>query len=315
MAIAAVTIVIVGILAWRYGRRWCNTICPVGTILGFLSRFSLLQINIDTNKCNSCGLCARNCKAECIDSKAHTIDKSRCVACMDCIGNCHRSAISFARRKANPALTTESIDKSKRSLLTATALLATMQLLKAKEKTVDGGLAIIEDKEIPEREQFIVPPGAMSIRNFAKHCTGCQLCVAACPNNVLRPSTDLLRLMQPESSYELGYCRPECTACSEVCPTGAIVRLSRAEKSSTQIGHAVWKRWNCIPLTDDVECGNCARHCPTGAIEMIVDEMSGHKIPAVDTERCIGCGACENLCPARPLAAIVVEGHVMHRTI
>ncbi|MDE6786864.1 MAG: 4Fe-4S binding protein, partial [Muribaculaceae bacterium] len=116
------------------------------------------------------------------------------------------------------------------------------------------------------------------------------------------------------SSYENGYCRPECTRCSDVCPTGAIRPLDTAEKSSIQIGHAVWVKSNCVPITDDVECGNCARHCPTGAITM-VDYENGHKIPAVNTERCIGCGACENLCPARPFSAIYVEGHENHRII
>lgn len=119
-------------------------------------------------------------------------------------------------------------------------------------------------------------------------------------------------------SYELGYCRPECTKCSEVCPAGAIHTITTADKSATQIGHAVWIQKNCIVLTDDVNCGNCARHCPTQAIQMIplnAEDPNSRLIPAVNTERCIGCGACENLCPARPFSAIYVEGHEMHRTV
>lgn len=139
-----------------------------------------------------------------------------------------------------------------------------------------------------------------------------------CPNQVLRPSTKLETLMQPEMSYERGYCRPECTKCSEVCPAGAILKLTPADKSATQIGHAVWVEKNCVPLRDKVECGNCARHCPTGAITMVpsdADDADSLKIPVVNVERCIGCGACENLCPARPFSAIYVEGHEQHRTI
>lgn len=180
------------------------------------------------------------------------------------------------------------------------------------------GLAVIEDKKIPERSTAIVPPGALSARSFAQHCTACQLCVSVCPNGVLRPSTDLTKLMQPEMSYERGYCRPECTKCSEVCPAGAIRPITVAEKSSIQIGHAVWVKENCVPLTDGVECGNCARHCPTGAIQMVASDPSNSeslKIPVVNTERCIGCGACENLCPARPFSAIYVEGHEAHRIV
>ena len=157
-----------------------------------------------------------------------------------------------------------------------------------------------------------------SPRNMAQHCTACQLCVSACPNQVLRPSADLRKLMQPEMSYERGYCRPECTKCSEVCPAGAIRPITKADKSSVQIGHAVWVKKNCIPLTDGVQCGNCARHCPTGAIQMvpsIPEDKDSPKIPVINVERCIGCGACENLCPARPFSAIYVEGHERHRII
>ena len=162
------------------------------------------------------------------------------------------------------------------------------------------------------------PPGSLSAKNLAQHCTACQLCVSVCPNQVLRPSSDLSNFMQPETSYERGYCRPECTKCSEVCPTGAIKPITKEEKASIQIGHAVWIAENCIVNTDGQKCGNCARHCPTGAIQMVPKDSSDKKslqIPIVNTERCIGCGACENLCPSRPFSAIYVEGHEVHREI
>ena len=321
--IAALTFITISVLAWRNGRTYCNTVCPVGTVLGFLSRFSLLRVTIDKEKCNACGLCSRKCKASCIDGKSHTVDYSRCVACMDCIDTCKHGAISYRlrRRKDNSikqSVDAKQIDDARRSFLTATALVATTAALKAQEKKVDGGLAIIEDKKIPERATPIVPPGALSARHFAQHCTACQLCVSVCPNEVLRPSTDLMKLMQPEMSYERGYCRPECTKCGDVCPAGAIHPITVADKSATQIGHAVWVKQNCVPLTDGVECGNCARHCPTGAIQMVPSDpadAASPKIPVVNAERCIGCGACENLCPARPFSAIYVEGHEVHRVV
>ena len=327
--IATVTFIILIILAWRNGRTYCNTICPVGTFLGLIFRFSVFKPVIDTSKCNGCGLCARNCKASCINSKAHEIDYSRCVACMDCIGKCKHGAITYTRWKPkNETATNEDtkaktatagqVDNARRSFLSASAIFATTSVLKAQEKKVDGGLATIEDKKIPKRENPIYPPGALSARNFTQHCTACQLCVSVCPNQVLRPSDNLLTLMQPEMSYERGYCRPECTKCSEVCPAGAIHLTSLAEKSAIQIGHAVWIKENCVPLTDGMECGNCARHCPTGAIQMVAsdpEKTDSPKIPVVNVEKCIGCGACENLCPSRPFSAIYVTGHQMHRII
>ena len=153
---------------------------------------------------------------------------------------------------------------------------------------------------------------------MARRCTACQLCVSKCPNQVLRPSSELSTLMQPIMSYERGYCRPECVACAEVCPTGAIQPITLEEKSAIQIGHAVPIHKNCVAVTDGVDCGNCERHCPTGAIEMVPsdpDDEESAMVPVVNEEKCIGCGACENLCPARPFSAIFVEGHEQHRTI
>lgn len=318
LVVAAVTLVVVVTLAWRGGRTYCNTICPVGTVLGVLSRFSWLKPVIDTSKCNGCGLCERNCKASCINSKEHSIDYSRCVACMDCIDKCKRGAIKYAPACGGHKGSETPTNTSRRTFLATATAVTTTAVIKAEEKKVDGGLAEILDKKVPERQTPLLPPGALTARHFAQHCTACQLCVSACPNGVLRPATDLSRFMQPELSYERGYCRPECTRCSEVCPAGAIKPISREEKASTQIGHAVWIRKNCIVLTDEVNCGNCSRHCPTGAIQMVsTDENNprSRRIPVIDVERCIGCGACENLCPARPYSAIYVEGHIATKTI
>lgn len=321
LGLAIVTLVVLGILAWRNGRTYCNTVCPVGTILGYLSKYSVFSPVIDKSKCNSCGLCSRNCKSACIDGKAHLIDYSRCVACMDCISTCRHGAISYGLRygkKEEVASVGENISTGRRTFVVTALATATAAAVKAEEKIFDGGLAAIEDKVAPERATKIVPPGAVSLKNLAEHCTACQLCVASCPNGVLRPSADLDSFMQPYSSYERGYCRPECTRCSDACPTGAIKPIDVADKSSIQIGHAVWVKKNCVPLTDGVECGNCARHCPTGAILMIpsdAEDENSVKIPVVNTEKCIGCGACENLCPARPFSAIYVEGHETHRII
>lgn len=324
LIIAALTLVLLVVLAWRNGRTYCNTICPVGTLLSFLSRFSFLKIHFDTEKCRNCSLCTKNCKAACIDFKNHSIDYSRCVVCGDCIESCNFGALryDYSRQKNLNSQNTQSnqndqssTDTSRRSFLLSSALLASTAAIAQKDKIFDGGYTDLEDKVAPERQTPLTPPGSLSAQNMALRCTGCQLCVSECPNDVLRPSTDLMHLMQPVMSYERGYCRPECHRCSEVCPAGAIKPIDLDEKSSIQIGHAVWIKKNCVPITDGVECGNCARHCPSGAIEMVPldenDEESPY-VPAVNEAACIGCGACEYVCPARPFSAIYVEGHEVH---
>lgn len=312
-SVAIISLIIVTMLAWRGGRTYCNTICPVGAILGYLSKYSWLKPVIDADKCNGCNKCTRNCKASCIDIKNHKIDYSRCVVCMNCIDNCNQGAITYSHKiqKGSPT-------EGRRVFLAVGAMVAGSLAVKAQEKLTDGGLAAIVPKEKPQRKTPIAPPGALSLDNLAGHCTSCQLCISNCPNGVLRPSVSLDSLMQPVVSYEKGYCRPECTRCGDVCPSGAITKITRADKSSIQVGHAVWVRERCLSAVKGTKCGNCARHCPTGAILMVSlnpnDEKSV-KIPAVDTERCIGCGACENLCPVSPISAIYVEGHERHRII
>ena len=322
LIISIVTLGILAVLAWRNGRTYCNTICPVGTALSIFAKFSWLKVHFDVDKCKNCSLCTKNCKAACIDYKTHTVDPLRCVVCGDCIKSCKFGALKYGHggngQPSESNKSNEPVDSSKRTFLLSSALVATAAMAQKKDKIMDGGLAEIEDKVAPERQTPIMPPGARSKQNFEKRCTGCQLCISECPNEVLRPSADLWHLMQPTMSYERGYCRPECNRCSEVCPAGAILPLKHEDKASTQIGHAVWIKKNCIPLTDGVECGNCARHCPVGAIEMVPsdpDDEASPYVPAVNENRCIGCGACENLCPARPFSAIYVEGHEVHKEV
>jgi polyferredoxin len=322
LIIAAATFGILFLLAWRNGRTWCNTICPVGTALAVFAKFSWMKIRFDEQKCRNCSMCSKNCKAACIDYKNHTVDYTRCVVCGDCIESCKFGALKYARatqqQEKQQTKQREETDTGRRSFLIGATLASTAVMAQEKKK-VDGGLAAIAERVIPERQTPLTPPGSLSAQNMAKRCTGCQLCISECPNDVLRPSTDLMTLMQPTMSYERGYCRPECTRCSEVCPAGAIQPITPIEKSSIQIGHAVWIKQNCVAINDGVPCGNCARHCPTGAIEMIPlnpDDGDSPLVPAINEAHCIGCGACENLCPGKNgQTAIMVEGHEVHKEV
>ena len=305
--IAAVSFVILFVIAWKGGRAYCNSICPVGTILGFFAKRSVFAPVIDTDKCKSCGLCGRKCKSSCIDTDNHSIDYSKCVACMDCLDTCKDGAISYTCRYTGISRS----DRGRRTFLTTSLMLA-------------GGVAANAGRRKTSIERTrnndkpIVPAGALSLRNFTDHCTACQLCVSACPEKVLKPSDSLDRLMQPEMVFDRGFCSIECNECSEVCPTGAINHVSIEEKSSIQIGHAVINPDLCVVNTDGVQCLGCSRNCPVGAIRLVKknpEDENSLLIPAVDEERCIGCGACEHYCPAKPVKAIHVAGHQAHKLI
>ena len=170
---------------------------------------------------------------------------------------------------------------------------------------------MIEDKQPAVRALPLRPAGSQGQQHFEKHCTACQLCVSACPNQVLRPASDLPHLMQPEMSYEKGYCRPECNACSQVCPSDAIRPIEAGQKLNMSIGKASVNLALCLSATGEASCGNCARHCPVGAILMVTGE-GGRKIPTLVENECTGCGACEFLCPTRPISAITVNGCSVH---
>lgn len=312
---ATATLAVIGVLAWRSGRTWCNTLCPVGTVLGLLSPLALIRPRLDMAKCANCGLCARRCKASCIDATSGTIDGSRCVSCFNCIGACRHSAISYVptRRKPTdrPTRATQP-DPVRRSMLAAAIGLAAP--VPALARSRDKSVPALVRKQGPERQTPITPPGSRSLRAFSARCTGCQLCVSACPNQVLKAFDIGSGMLQPTLAFERGYCRVNCVQCSTVCPTGAIRPISAAEKTATQIGRAVVNLDRCITTTDKVACTACARNCPPRAITLVGKDDEPQK-PVVDAERCNGCGACEYVCPARPLAAIHVEGNLEHRRI
>lgn len=321
--VAVATFCVVAVCAWRGGRVYCNSVCPVGTVLGVLSRFALFRPVIDRSKCIRCGRCASQCKASCLDSKNGRIEMNRCVVCLNCLGSCREGAIAlrpfwkaFRGEDVSRGRTQSSqvSDPSRRRFLrmSARAFVAAPVLANRGGKSVFGNG--VRGKS--SRHVIVLPAGARSRQDFAVRCTGCQLCVVNCPQGVLRPSDDWQMFMQPSLKYERGFCPPECNVCSQVCPTGAIHPVTVEEKSSVRVGRAVWDADRCLVLSEGRACGNCARHCPSGAIYMkLSDPNNPHslRIPTVDDALCIGCGACEYYCLASPLSAMRVEGLEKHR--
>lgn len=186
------------------------------------------------------------------------------------------------------------------------------------EKTTDGGFADVSFPGRPERARPVLPPGAVSADRFRRACVACQLCVKSCPGGVLRVSRRGDAFLLPEMGFDRGYCRPECDVCGRVCPTGAIRPVSPADKPNVHVGVAVWHMDRCLAAQEEVSCTACERHCPVNAISLV--PMDGKnakspKVPVVDRDRCIGCGACEHLCPSRPMPAMVVEGLERQRVV
>ena len=325
LILSVVTILVVGYLALRHGRAYCNSICPVGTTLSFLSRFAMFRPMIDAEKCKHCKACELHCKAHCIEitKDSAKIDLSRCVDCFNCIDQCKFDALKykFAWGKKPSVIPSEASvspeDKGRRAFMAGTAIAVGAAALKGIEaraqevaKKTDGGFADVLPKQAPKRETPVTPPGSQSVKHFYQHCTGCQLCVTDCPNNVLRPSGSLDHLMQPEMSFEKGFCRPECTRCSELCPAGAIKKITPEEKTQYHVGTAVVNVNLCLEALGKSKCGKCAQICPVGAISMVKQDEK--RRPAVAEEVCIGCGKCEYLCPVRPISAITVNGREVH---
>lgn len=325
LAVAALTFLTVTWLAWTGGRTYCNSVCPVGTVLGYLSKYSWLKPVIDTDKCTRCGSCGRHCKASCIDTKNHRIDYSRCVTCFDCIGYCKEGAITYSHRGAEKktGAPAPAADTKRRAFLAGGMIVAGAMAAKAVESATDGGLAPMKKKKAPMRATPVTPAGSVGAKWLAEHCIVCQLCITNCPNGLLRPSTDPATFMQPVMNFTEGFCLPECTRCADICPAGAIRPIDRVTKSSTKIGTAVVDLDTCISAAYGQKCGNCSTRCPAGAITMIaVSETDSRLRPLVDAEACIGCGSCEYHCPVGKTGsiraeypAIHVEGLDIHRTI
>ena len=301
---------LVTLFSFRKGRLYCNTICPVGTFLGLISKVSLLRIKIDESGCSRCGRCALACKSSCIDFMNKSVDLSRCVACYNCLSSCPDKAITYGFPSLKKVEKT--VDTGKREFIAGSLLmmLGLSQTARAKEVPVPKKASTVkEDKTSP-----VCLPGATSIENFSLRCTACSLCVSACPKDVIQPSVleyGIKGIMQPRMDYHKGFCNFECTICTEICPTGALMPLALEAKKLTQLGKAIFIQDNCIVHTEKTDCGACSEHCPTKAVQMVPYE-GNLVIPKVTDDICIGCGACEYACPTVPYKAIFVNGNVNH---
>lgn len=253
------------------------------------------------------------CKSECIDVKNMKVDHSRCVDCFNCLDVCPDSALDLTYKNHAPSEPTviNTNNNRRTAIATGLAMVLGQKVLADIKKPADTSKLLINEKDYP-----VTPPGAIALNRFNELCTGCGLCIAACPTQVLQPATTqygLKGFMQAHMDYVSGYCNFDCRGCGKVCPTGAILEISIEEKQLTQLGKAVFVKENCVVYTDGTDCGACSEHCPTKAVDMVPYEGK-LLIPEVNQDICIGCGACEHPCPVdAPYKAIYVNGNAIHQ--
>ena len=304
MALTILLALLVAYLACRHGRLYCNTLCPVGALLGLVSRVSLFQFVLNQNACSACHRCESACKARCINPQDQTIDMSRCVGCFNCLAACSTDTVSYRKKTFQSGAQTWSPDR--RGFVIG-GLVATAGLL-----TVNNKVRAIAGGPAANSSGPVTPPGSVSPSRYTRTCTACALCVSICPTKVMTPTFldfGLSGLMQPKMNYEKSFCEFECNLCGRVCPTGAILPLALDEKKMTQIGEARLSEEVCVVFVNRQNCGACGEVCPTHAIRFT--DRDHVLYPEIDRQYCIGCGACQLACPTTP-RSIIIHPHAMH---
>ena len=306
--LAAASLLLPLVMAFFRGRLYCNTICPVGALLGLLSRFALRTPKLRMDSCAHCGSCTRACKSNCIDIRNGRIDATRCVACYDCLSVCRTGSLSLkAQRPATPhpvraaaAGQGENPTISRRAFLGIGAFgAATLTLPTRAQEPWETAQeeAEADNPAAPgsNTAAAAIPPGGRNVELFLSRCTGCGLCIANCPTHVLRPAYlahGAGGFMKPYMNLAAHACEDSCNICSNICPEGALVPLPLEEKQRTQIALASFNQANCNVWNNGEPCGKCAQACPTGAMQ--TDTLL---IPFISAEKCRGCRRCVKVCP------------------
>jgi ferredoxin len=298
--------VFLGIVALNVvsSRFWCRHLCPLGALLGLVSKISFKRRQVN-DLCRQCNACVGVCPTGAIDAeRGYASDPGECTVCLECLEACPYGAIEFSWQ-LTPA-EWQSYDPSRRQALAAFgAALAGVALARS-------GLNAFR-----EHRRLLRPPGARENNLLAK-CIRCGECIRACPTSALQPAVTeagLEGLWTPVLVPRLGYCDYSCNACGQVCPVGAIPPLTLEEKRQQVIGQAYIDQNRCIAWADLKPCIVCEEMCPVPdkaikleTVDVATPEgaMVTVQRPRVVRERCIGCGICEYKCPVNGQAAIQV---------
>jgi polyferredoxin len=300
----------------RVTRLWCRSICPLGALLGAVSRWSIFGLHKDAATCDKCNRCLLHCQGGDDPIGGVPWRKSECLMCMNCVDSCPHSTLTFKlfrneREVASP-------DMGRRNALTGLAAgAAVVPLMRANTGLGKG-----------RHDLLLRPPGALDEEAFLSRCIRCGECMKVCPNNSLHPTLEqagIEGLWTPTLVPRIGYCEPSCVLCSEVCPTGAIWQITPKEKGwvvgvgaqsqPIRLGTAFYDRGRCLPWAEATECIVCEEWCPVSPKAIYVEDAdvidsAGKtktlKQPRIDPSRCVGCGACEYACPLQDRPAVYV---------
>ncbi len=307
-------------------RFWCRALCPLGATLGLIARNALFGMEKDHSKCTDCNLCLVDCQGADSPQGGVKWNQDECHMCLNCETACPEDVIKFRflpnRRSAT--LAQDGLDRRK-VLVTAVTGAAVLPLARTSD-TIDSNYY----------DRLIRPPGSLPERDFMERCIRCAECMKVCPNNALHPAlleSGIEGLWTPILIPRIGYCEPTCVLCGQVCPTGAIQKISEEQKLGSavrhiepiKIGTAFYDHGRCLPWSMATPCIVCEEFCPTSPKSIWVEEIDvpdrdGHMVhvqrPHVDPQLCIGCGACEKVCPVqdRPAVYVTSVGESRSRT-
>jgi len=299
----------------RVTRFWCRALCPLGALLGIVSRLSVLGLVKNPEHCNDCNRCLLRCQGGDDPVGGVPWHQPECHLCLNCVDECPESGLQF---KFFPTQRTAGTNLQRRRLLSGLA--AGVALVPVMRST--PGFAAAKD------ERLLRPPGSLDEEFFLSRCIRCGECMKVCPNHALHPSlgeAGVEGLWTPVLIPRLGYCETSCVLCSQVCPTGAIWEITTKEKGwsvdlasaakPVRLGTAFYDRGRCLPWAMATDCIVCEEWCPTSPkaiylrpAEVIdaVGTLKSVKQPYLDPSHCVGCGACEHACPVQDRPAVYV---------